>query len=115
MTAKEFNELLLLKFPEIKKDFDAYVEWQDGIDTGSFLVVEDVFMKYCNRLLKKKDYKKFAYVCEIIESILMMNDEYASNVVVVGILENLKCGEYEDLVLNYLLPISRKEFDDIDV
>ena len=115
MTAKDFNELLLLKFPSIKKDFDAYVEWQDGIETGSFLVVEDVFMKYFNNILSKKDFKNIAYICETIESILSMNDEYASNVIVVGILENLKCGEYSELIVNYLLPNSRKEFDDIEV
>ena len=45
MSSREFNTLLLKRFPEIKEDFESYVGWQDGIDTGSFLVVEDVFNK----------------------------------------------------------------------
>ena len=115
MNERELNELLLEKFPEIKKSFDAYTEWQDGIDTGSFLVVEDVLMEYIKKVLCKKDYKKIAYFCETIEEIYAKNDEYATNVIVVGILENLKCSEYADLIVDYLLPRTRKEFDEIEV
>ncbi len=115
MTERELNELLLTKFPEIKKDFDTYTEWQDGLDTGSFLVVEDVLMEYIRKVLGKKDYKKIAYICETIEEIYSKNDEYATNVIVVGILENLKCSEYADIIVDYLLPLTRKEYDEIEV
>ena len=50
-----------------------------------------------------------------IEEIYAKNDEYATNVIVVGILENLKCSEYADLIVDYLLPGTRKEFDEIEV
>lgn len=115
MTERKLNELLLIKFPEIKKDFDAYTEWQEGINTGSFLVVEDVLMEYVKKLLKGKKYKKIVYFCETIEEIYSKKDEYATNVIVVGILENLKCSEYADIIVNYLLPETRREFDEIEV
>ena len=115
MTERELNELLLTKFPEIKKDFDEYTEWQDGMDTGSFLVVEDVLMEYVKKVLTKKDYKKIVYFCETIEEIYAKNDEYATNVIVVGVLENLKCSEFANLIVDYLLPATRKEFDEIKV
>lgn len=53
MTSKEFNEKLILEFPEISLDFYNYIKEYDGKETGSFLVVEDVFMPYFYKILEK--------------------------------------------------------------
>ena len=64
MQAKELNSLLLEKFPELKKKFDDETSWQDGIETGSFIVFEDVFMPFLeanielNKSKEQSDIKK---------------------------------------------------------
>lgn len=115
MTSKDFNELLLSEFPEIKEDFDKYVEWQDGIETGSFLVVEDVFMKYFYAKIEELDFQTINKICSFIESTYLLNDEYASNVIVVGILENLKSSEYSVKIAEFLLPATLKEYKEIQL
>ena len=46
MDSREFNSMLLNRFPNIKESFEKATSWQDGIDTGSTVVLEDVFMPY---------------------------------------------------------------------
>ena len=70
MTSREFNTLLLKRFPEIKGDFENYVNWQDGIDTGSFLVVEDVFNKLLWRSVENGDTELTKRVFSFAEAIL---------------------------------------------
>ncbi|MBQ7276133.1 MAG: hypothetical protein IJS58_02685 [Bacilli bacterium] len=115
MTSKNFNELLLSEFPEIKDDFDKYVEWQDGIETGSFLVIEDVFMKYFYAKIEELDFQATNKICSFIERVYLLNDEYASNVIVVGILENLKSSDYSAKISEFLHPITLKEYKEIEL
>jgi hypothetical protein len=42
MTSKELNLFLLRLLPEIKDSYIEEVSWQDGHDTGSHVVFEDV-------------------------------------------------------------------------
>ena len=115
MTSKDFNEMLLAEFPEIKEEFDKYVEWQDGIETGSFLVVEDVFMKYFYSKIEELDFQTINKICSFIESTYLLNDEYASNVIVVGILENLKSSDYSVKIAEFLLPATLNEYKEIQL
>ena len=46
MQAKELNQLLINSFPELEAKFHEEVDWQDGYETGSFVVFEDVFMRF---------------------------------------------------------------------
>lgn len=115
MTSKEFNELLLAEFPEIKDDFDKYVEWQDGIETGSFLVVEDVFMNYFYSKIEELNFQIINKICSFIEKVYLLKDEYASNVIVVGILENLKSSEYSVKIAEFLYPATLKEYKEIEL
>ena len=93
MTSREFNALLLKRFPKIKQDFENYFNWQDGIDTGSFLVVEDVFNKLLWRFVENGDTELTKRIFSFAEAILNQGDEYACNVIVVGLLEAIKGDE----------------------
>ena len=113
MSSREFNTLLLKRFPEIKEDFESYVGWQDGIDTGSFLVVEDVFNKLLWRSVETGKEDLLEQIFNFAEAILSQGDEYACNVIVVGFLEAIKADERSSQVDAYLLPRSKSEFDSI--
>lgn len=115
MTSKEFNELLISEFSEIEDEFNEYVEWQDGIDTGSFLVVEDVFMKFFYSKLDELDFQSINKICNFLEKTYLLNDEYASNVIVVGVLENLKSSDYSQKIVEFLLPSTKKEYLEIQL
>ena len=115
MTSKEFNEKLILEFPEISLDFYNYIKEYDGKETGSFLVVEDVFMPYFYKILEKNNVKLINKICDYIEQIYLLNDDYASNVIVVGILENLKSSNYATYITQFLKPFSLKEFNEIQL
>ena len=113
MTSREFNTQLLKRFPEIKEDFEGYVSWQDGIDTGSFLIVEDVFNKLLWRSVDNGDTELINRILSFAEAILNQADEYACNVIVVGLLEAIKGDERSAQIVPYLLPRSKKEYDSI--
>ncbi len=113
MTSKELNALLLSEFPEIKDSINKYVELLDGINTGSFLVFEDVFMSYFYSKIDELDYESINKICFFIETTYLLNDEYASNVIYIGILENLKSSDYSDKIAEFLLPNTLKEYKNI--
>ena len=56
MTAKELNSKLLEIIPETKTLFDFVTHDLEGLETGSTIVVEDVFMVYLKDSLKQKDF-----------------------------------------------------------
>ncbi|MCR5491360.1 MAG: hypothetical protein K6F32_04450 [Bacilli bacterium] len=113
MKPREFNSLLLQRFPEIKEDFESYVGWQDGIDTGSFLVVEDVFNKTLWQSLEGGDIALAKRIFSFAEAILNQGDDYACNVIIVGFLEAIKGDERAAQAIPYLLPRSKAEYDSI--
>lgn len=113
MESSEFNKLLLNRFPEIKEDFESYVSWQDGFDTGSILVVEDVFNKLLWRSLDNGETELIDRIFSFVEAVLDQGDEYACNVIVVGFLEAIKSDGRSDKIVPRLLPHSKKEYDSI--
>lgn len=46
MNEKKFNSKLITTFPNLKEKFDKCTNWQEGINTGSIVVYEDVFLPY---------------------------------------------------------------------
>ena len=90
MKKSELNKLLVEAFPEIRDTIISYVEAQDGWDTGCFLTFEDVFMPYFYKLLYNNDEVMIAKVCKFIEDLYLLKDDYVSNVVVIGVLENFR-------------------------
>ena len=115
MTSKELNKILLKEFPEIKAELDDYISWQEGMDTGSFLVFEDVFMHFGYSELQKSNQELLKRFTQFIEKIYTLNDPYATNVITVGVLENVKCSAFSDIVYEALLPETKKEYDEIRI
>ena len=87
MGAKELNTKLLENFPQLKKSFENVTNWQEGIETGSIIVFEDVYFKYLKKFLKNEKISNKNF--DFIKSLLSSNDEYAVNVVSIAIIENL--------------------------
>lgn len=113
MTSKELNSKLLKEFPELKNKFAEYTSWQDGIDTGSHLIYEDLFVPYIvneetitNSMMVQKCF-------EYIESIFDLNDTYAENVIVVSVLEPLKYNFSNLKFDKYMFSRTKKTFDEI--
>ena len=99
MGAKELNEKLLETFPQLRKLFDNVTSWQEGIETGSIIVFEDVYFKYLKRYLhnEKISNKNFKFIKLLLDS----NDDYAINVVTVAIIENLVATTKRELYVKY--------------
>jgi len=99
MGAKELNEKLLETFPQLRKSFDNVTSWQEGIETGSIIVFEDVYFKYLKRYLhnEKISNKNFKFIKLLLDS----NDDYAINVVTVAIIENLVATTKRELYVKY--------------
>ena len=108
------NKMLLEAFPELTKDFKAYVEWQDGIDTGAFLTYEDVFRPFIENAIANNNNVILERVSSFLETIFVSGDKYAVNVVSVGILEGLKANCNNEAVRAFLLPNTLKEFEEIE-
>lgn len=109
MTCKELNLKLIELLPEIKKMYEDETSWQEGDDTGSHIVFADVFYPYiiCNLNDKKITKQNF----DIIEKILELHDEYADEVIILSILENLFYGQEDfDKFKDFLGDLSRKLF-----
>lgn len=114
MKKRELNKLLVETFPEIRDTFMSYVEAQDGWDTGCFLTFEDVFMPYFYTLLDKNDEIMIAKVCKFIEDLYLLKDDYVCNVIVVGVLENLKSSNFSNKASEILLENTLKEYNEIE-
>ena len=99
MGAKELNEKLLETFPHLRKSFDNVTSWQEGIETGSIIVFEDVYFKYLKRYLhnEKISNKNFKFIKLLLDS----NDDYAINVVTIAIIENLVATTKRELYVKY--------------
>lgn len=113
MNEKQMNELLLAAFPELRDEFEKYVSWQDGMDTGAFLTYEDVFRQHLEHAIEEADAIFLKRAGSFIEDLYLTGDRYAMNVVYVGILEGLKANCDSEAVRAFLEPATRKEFDEL--
>lgn len=113
MNESELNEKLLISFPELKSEFEDYVSWQDGMETGAFLTYEDVFRPHVERALTTGDSVFLERAADFIEGLYLTGDDYATSVVYVGILEGLKADCDNDKVRAFLKPVTREQFDEL--
>ena len=114
MNEKQMNEKMLEAFPELKEEFDKYVSWQDGMDTGAFLTYEDVFRPHIEKAIEENDMPFLERVSTFLEDLYLTGDEYAMSVVYVGILEGLKANCDNSAVRAFLKPTTQKEFDELE-
>lgn len=115
MKSRELNQLLLDRFPEIENKFNEETEWQEGIDTGSTVVYEDVFMPYLLKAIEDDNQKKLKLLFNFIEELSAIEDEYVKNVIRVAIIDNFHYYDDEINFKEYLQKNSLKIFNELDI
>ena len=108
MQAKELNQLLINSFPELEAKFHEEVDWQDGYETGSFVVFEDVFMPFLEANVEMNNEELIERIYSFIEALCDIDDEYVQNVLYVAILENIADYENSEPFAKYLKENSKK-------
>lgn len=86
---KEMNLKLIERFPELRDSYEKEVSWQDKDDTGAHIVYGDIFTPFIEKNIEKKDDGKIIEICNFIEELLNMNDEYVANVIGLSVLERI--------------------------
>ena len=77
MEAREINSKLLELLPKAKELFNSVTNWQDGLDTGSTIVMEDVFMVYLKEWIEKNDSEELSNCTAFVEWFSdYIDDEY---------------------------------------
>ena len=89
MTCKELNQKLLDSFPELSKSFEEETSWQEGLETGSTVVYEDVFMPFVEESIEKNDDARISRIFNFIEELAQFDDEYARQLLMICIFDNL--------------------------
>ena len=89
MTCKELNLNLVATFPELRNAYYEEISWQDGDETGSHVVYEDVFVPFIRKQISEKNEALLLKVFDYIEGLLELNDRYAEEVIEQSVLESL--------------------------
>ena len=95
MQAKKMNYMLIKKFPELEIAYHSEVDWQEGDETGSHVVYGDVFVPYIKKIIASNSEGKTNEIFKFIEEILCLEDEYAEEVIVLSVLEELELDNYD--------------------
>lgn len=96
MTSKELNLKLIESFPEIREAYIEETAWQDGDETGSHIVYEDVFVPFLKEQLIDEKEQTLNDAFTYIEKLIELNDEYANEVVALSVIESLLFDEEVD-------------------
>lgn len=95
MTSKELNERLLQAVPELKESFDEFTSWQEGLETGSHTVFENLVVPFSIDIIENEKDDIIERLFKLIEEMVTSRDEYAEEVVQLSFLEPLKA-EHDD-------------------
>jgi len=114
MKSADLNRLLIETFPELKEEYEAEVGWQDGDDTGSHIVYGDVLNRYFREGLAKGSGEMLSKGFSFIETVLEMDDPYATNVIVASVLFSLEYDLRDRNDIRHMLgPKTRRAFEGI--
>lgn len=113
MKPKEMNLALINNFPEIINEYCDEVEWQEGDETGSHVVYGDVFSPYIEQAVDKNNTNLLKKIFNFIESLLMIDDDYCTEVIMFSVLERLMSKKYCAVCKMYMRPKTRIIFDKI--
>lgn len=113
MDSTQLNQELLEAFPELTPEFQEYTSWQDGIETGSFLTYEDLFLPLVKKALETQDETMLVRAGIFIERLMTLDDDYAKNVATVGVIEGLRANK-DDSIRRFLGESSLIEYDSMD-
>lgn len=112
MNSKELNSLLLERFPELKTRFEDETNWQEGLETGSIIVFEDVFMPFLEANVEMNNVEMVEKIYSFIEYLCDIEDEYVQNVLYVAILENISGYTNNELFIKPLKEKSMKIYNE---
>ena len=90
MKSCELNRLLISKFPNLIEDYQDEVDWKEGDETGSHTVYGDVFTPYIVRCIKNEKEIELKAIFDYLELVLIKQDEYASEVITLSVLESIQ-------------------------
>lgn len=99
MMEEKLNLLLIKRFPELEEQYNEEVSWQEGNSTGSHTVYGDVFNPFARVNILSKNEEIIKRIFEFIEELLMLNDDYADELVITTILEGIIENEDDKLYL----------------
>ena len=115
MESKVINKKMIEVIPEISDFFEQYSKSQDGIDTGSTIVLEDVFMVFYKEALSKNQGTIRDKCSKFIEWLSSQTeDEYAQNVLMVSIFEYIHFAADKSKLENLLGPQAKSLYLAID-
>ena len=89
MTSKELNLKLITLLPELEPSYRHEIEWQDGDETGSHIVFEDILVPYLLDCIKNGDEEDIRKSFDSIETLLYLKDKYAEEVIAFSVIESL--------------------------
>ncbi|MDE7444716.1 MAG: hypothetical protein K2N15_03280 [Lachnospiraceae bacterium] len=89
MDVKQLNRLLIDRFPELEKEYQEEVDWQEGDETGSHVVYGDVFTPYIEKIIIQQKNLEIQKAFAFIEEILARNEKYSDEVIMLSVLERL--------------------------
>lgn len=114
---KEFNRLLIKKFPNLLDSYNDEIELSENEYSGSHIIYGNIFKNYLNKCLDEKDINEINKCLKFIESILCVGNEYTKNVMDVSVIEMLiyKLINYENINEYPLICKSLTYFLELDV
>lgn len=89
MTSRELNCMLIQWVPAIAANYKKEVEWQEGDETGAHITFGDVLVPYIIELVEEQDRESLKKIFEFIEHLVLLDEEYAEEVVMLSVLESL--------------------------
>ncbi|MCL2853729.1 MAG: hypothetical protein FWE20_12010 [Defluviitaleaceae bacterium] len=89
MKCVDLNRLLIKNFPQLQQEYSEQISWQDGENTGAHVVYGDVFNPYLIEIISNSQKNEMQTAFDFVEQMLMLDDEYAENVMCVTVLESV--------------------------
>ena len=104
---KELNTMLLEAFPELKERFEDETSWDNGIETGSYIVYEDIFMPYVVQAFVDNDQESINRVMQFVEELSSSDDVDVKNLIGISIIDNVRMYDIEERFASLMGPNSR--------
>lgn len=108
---KELNTMLLETFPELKEKFEDETSWDDGIETGSYVVYEDIFMPFVVQAFVGDDQESINRIMLFVERLASIDDTDIKNLIGITIIDNVRMYDFEECFANLMGPNSRVLYD----
>lgn len=110
---KNAIQLLLQKFPVLRKEYESDVEYYKNLP---YVFYESVFVEYIVQRIKNRDEKELTAIFKMVEQLLLKSDPKIQNLMGVAIVESLffepdfKC--FWPYLYGFCGELTKKNFDD---